>query len=115
MNDDISTMVNIYGAYEIDWMGDEIKNLSDLTRHHIVKKEHGGQDDIGNYALLTKGSHILLHYLEDNYYSEYVRLNNLFLYLNKSYKPPVGEYYEEVRSILKRVKKDIKNKKRGRK
>ena len=42
MNDDISIMMKIYNTFDIDWMGDAIGSLSDLTRHHIVKKEKVG-------------------------------------------------------------------------
>ena len=114
MNQDIELMIKIYETYEIDWMGDEIKNLSSLTRHHIIKKEDSGIDDISNYALLTKKSHILLHYLEDNYIHEYNYLNSLFLELNVSLKKPTKEYYEKVNLVMKKVKKAIKNKRRGR-
>ena len=114
MNQDLELMIKIYETYDVDWMGDEIKNLSDLTRHHIIKKEHGGENGISNYALLTKRSHSLLHYLEDNYNSEYNYLNSLFLELNRSLKKPTSEYYEKIRVVMKRVKKEIKNEKRNR-
>ena len=114
MNNDIEYMLQIYGTYEYDWLGDEIKNLSDLTRHHIVKKEDGGENGISNYALLTKKSHEFMNYLEENYYKEYLYLNKLFLDLNRSVAPPTSAYYEEVHKIVKRVRKDMKNKNRGR-
>ena len=114
MNEDIIKMLDIYKTYEFDWMGQKIESLSDLTRHHIVKKQYDGMDDINNYALLTTYSHHLIHYLEDNYYKEYVELNKLFKELNLSLEPPTTEYYEKVRRILKRVKKDMKNKNRKR-
>ena len=112
MNDDIKLMIQIYKTYDVDWLGCEIKSESDLTRHHIVKKENGGENGISNYALLTKSSHIFLHYLEDNYYYAYNELNSLFLELNMSVSAPTKEYYEKVRSIVKKVRKSIKNKKR---
>ena len=115
MNDDISKMISIYNTYDYDWMGDKIVNISDLTRHHIVKKEYNGDNDINNYALLTSTSHHLIHYLETKYNKEYKLLNNLFLSLNRSGIPPDEEYFNEINRIIKRVKKDIKNKKRKRK
>ena len=113
MNSDIELMIKIYKTYELDWMGDEIKNIKFLTKHHIVKREQGGLNDISNYALLTDRSHHLIHYLEEHYYKEYVELNKLFKELNLSLQPPTEEYFEKVRRILKVVKKDIKNKRRG--
>jgi hypothetical protein len=112
MNEDIELMVRIYGTYKVDWMGDEIKIPSDLTRHHIVKRENGGENGISNYALLTFSSHHLIHYLEDNYFEYYERLNELFLELNRTCAPPTIEYYEEVNKIMKKVRKSIKNSKR---
>ena len=114
MNPDIELMAKIYQTYELDWMCDEIKDVNNLTKHHIVKKADGGSNDISNYALLTDNSHHLIHYLEDHYHKAYVELNGLFKELYLSLQPPTEEYYERVRGILKVVKKDIKNKKRRR-
>lgn len=115
MNEEIQEMMNIYNTFELDWMGDIIKSPSDLTRHHIIKKQHNGENNINNYALLTTSSHHLIHYLEINYNKEYNLINSLLLELNKSQKEPTDEYYSKINSILKIVKKDIKNKKRKRK
>ena len=109
---DIAFMARIYNTYERDWLGDPIYTIEQLTRHHIVKKQFGGENGISNYALLTKTSHAFIHYLEDNYNAEYKQLNNLFLELNRSCKPPSEEYYSEVKKIIKRVKKQEKNKNR---
>ena len=115
MNEDIIKMLDIYKTYEFDWMGQKIESLSDLTRHHIVKKQYDGMDDINNYALLTTYSHHLIHYLEDNYNKEYKYINNMFLKLNDSKMPPSEEYFNNILSVLKKVKKDIKNKRRKKK
>ncbi len=113
MNEDTKFMCKIYETYDVDWMGAPIKN-NNLTRHHIVKKEDGGESDVSNYALLTISSHRLLHYLEDNYHNSYVYLNNKFLELNRSLKEPTIEFFEEIKQVLKKVKKDIKNNRRSR-
>ena len=115
MNEEILQMMNIYNTFNLDWMGDEIKTPSDLTRHHIKKKQHDGENDINNYALLTTNSHHLIHYLEVNYNKEYNLINKLLLELNQSGKEPTAEYFSEMKKMLKIVKKDIKNKKRKRK
>ena len=88
MDKDIEFMMKIYGTYDVDWMGDEIKSPSSLTKHHIVKKENGGENGISNYALLTQTSHRLLHYLEEHNYKSYCMLNSMFLELNRSVNPP---------------------------
>ena len=115
MNEEILEMMNIYNTFALDWMGDIIKKPTDLTRHHITKKQYKGENSINNYALLTENSHHLIHYLEINYNKEYNLINKLLLELNKSKKEPTEEYYLQMNSILKSVKKDIKNKKRNRK
>lgn len=115
MNEEILQMMNIYNTFNLDWMGDNIKSPSDLTRHHIKKKQYNGENNINNYALLTTESHHLIHYLEINYNKEYNQINNLLLELNHSKKEPTEEYYSQIKSILKIVKKDMKNKKRKRK
>ena len=76
MNSDLEIMIKIYNTNEYDWLGDEIKNPSMLTRHHIIKKENGGENGISNYALLTKDSHIFIHYLEEHFNKEYNYLNS---------------------------------------
>ena len=115
MNDDNKEMINIYNTFDLDWMGDTITSPSDLTRHHIIKKEHNGENSINNYALLTSSSHHLIHYLEINYNKEYNLIKKLLLELNESKMPPTKKYYDEMLKIIKKVKKDIKNKKRHRK
>ena len=114
MQSDIKLMLKIFQTYELDWMGDEIKELRFLTKHHIVKKEKGGYDELSNYALLTPESHQLLHYLEDTNYKAYCRLNELFIELNSTLKPPTAEYYKNVREVIVVAKKQIKNKRRKR-
>lgn len=115
INEDIINMIKIYNTYELDWMGDKISSPSDLTRHHIVKKEKNGDDDINNYALLTTYSHHFIHYLEINYNKEYNCINSLLLELNRTKMPPTSEYYDRIMPIIKRVRKSIKNNRRKRK
>ena len=106
-------MINIYQTYDMDWMGEKIINSSHLSRQHIKKKEDGGEDDINNYALLTIESHRFLNLMEEKYPKDYNYLNNMFLELNKSSMPPSSEYFDEVHSIIKRIRKRIKNNKKS--
>ena len=78
----------------------------------LMSKKDFTQADV--YALLTPESHHLLNYLEDNYVSDFNEINELLLSLNRSVKPPTKEYYEEMNAILKRVRKKLKNERRGR-
>lgn len=109
MNSDIKLMMKIYNTYDVDWMGDKISGGNPLTRHHIVKKENGGRDDISNYALLTEQSHRLLNFMEYQYYAEYSELNRMFLELNRSLCPPTSEYFIKVSQILKHIRREIKS------
>ena len=112
MNEDIEEMINIYDTRKIDWIGDSIKTLSDLTRHHIVKKQYGGDNSVNNYALLTTSSHHFIHEIETKYNKEYIYINNLFMDLNESKNPPDKDYYDKILPVIKRIRKRIKNEKR---
>jgi hypothetical protein len=114
MNTDIELMIKIYDTKDVDWMGDEIRDIKKITKHHIVKKADDGVSYISNYALLTVRSHQLVHYIEEHYPKEYDQITALFMDLNMSLKPPTAEYYEKIRRILRVVKKDMKNKRRKR-
>ena len=113
MNYDIRLMICIYGTEEYDWLGDKIKDPSKLTKHHIVKKELGGENGVSNYALLTVKSHRLMHLLEEKDPELYEEINNKFLELNRSLKPPTVEYYKEINKLLAKNKKLTKSKRIG--
>ena len=76
-----------------------------LTFHHILEKRNGGKAIFENGALLSRSSHDYLNYLDAVYHKLYNELNGLFLELNRTYKPPTNDYYEEVNHILVKVKK----------
>ena len=101
MNYDVRMMIEIYATTEYDWLGDIITDINKLTRHHIIKKEDGGENGISNYALLTPKSHHLINMLEEQEPETFNKLNNMFLELNRSIQPPKEEYYDKIRHILK--------------
>ena len=101
MNYDVRMMIEIYGTTEFDWLGDVIHDVNKLTRHHIIKKEDGGENGISNYALLTPKSHHLMNLLEEQDPTTYNMLNDMFLELNRSIQPPKEDYYRQIRHILK--------------
>ena len=105
MNYDIRLMISIYGTEEYDWLGDKIKDVTKLTKHHIVKKELGGENGVSNYALLTVKSHKLMHLLEEKDPELFEEINAKFLELNRSLKPPTKEYYRSIDSLLRKNKK----------
>lgn len=73
-----------------------------LTFHHILEKRNGGKVIWENGALLSRSSHDYLNYLDNEYHRLYQELNDLFLELNKTYKPPTENYYNEINYVLKK-------------
>ena len=110
MNYYIRLMISIYQTIEYDWLGDKIKNTSKLTKHHIVKKEFGGENGVSNYALLTEKSHKLIHLLEEKDPQLYDKLNYMFLELNRSLKPPTRTYYRRINELLNKNKEITRSK-----
>lgn len=109
MNYDIEFMLQIYQTYEYDWLGDKINNINKLTKHHIVKKEHGGENGISNYALLTGKSHKLIHLVEEEDPDLFAEINALFLELNRSVQPPTEDYYRRMDRLVSRISKKTKS------
>ena len=110
MNYDIRLMICIYGTEEYDWLGDRVFDSEKLTKHHIIKKELGGENGISNYALLTPKSHRLMHLLEERDPELYEDINNMFLVLNRSLKAPTREYYKQINNLLNKNKKLTRSK-----
>ena len=112
MNYDIRLMLDIYKTYELDWFGEKITNPEKLTRHHIVKKEDGGENGISNYALLMPSSHQYINYLEEHDPETFNMINEMFLELNRSILPPTKDYYYQMDRIKKRKHINVNKKKR---
>lgn len=98
-------MISVYGNY--CWMNDmwipAPKEI--LTYHHILEKRNGGKVTWENGALLSSKSHQYLNYLDLDFKRIYKELNGLFIELNRTYQPPTEDYYEEVKTILRKVRK----------
>lgn len=107
MREPMITMLKIYKPLElgVDWLEYKICRPEDLTFHHIVEARNGGQRVLENGAILVRKSHDYLNYLDLRYNDYYKALNELFMELNKTMMPPTPEYYDEVRYVLKKIKK----------
>lgn len=107
MKEPLITMLRIYKPLElgVDWMDYKIYRTSDLIFHHIVEARNGGRRVLENGAILVRSSHNYLNYLDLYHHGCYEDLNYLFKELNSTMLPPTPEYYEEVRYILRKVKK----------
>lgn len=100
-------MIVIYKPEGIDWMEYKLSRNNPYTYHHIIEKRNGGRRTLDNGAILTQYAHRYLNLLDMKYHDYYSELNSLFLFLNRTNQPPTEEYYEEVRKVLKKVKRWI--------
>ena len=75
-------MIEMYKIKDYDWMGFKIDNISDLTFHHIIKAENGGDYSLENGAILTKKAHDFLHCIEGKNHLIYDEINILFKIIN---------------------------------
>lgn len=101
----LKQMIVIYEPDGIDWMEYNLSRDNPYTYHHIIEKRNGGRRTLDNGAILTQNAHRYLNYLDMKKHDYYRELNSLFLFLNRTKQPPTEEYYEEVRKVLKKVKK----------
>lgn len=98
-------MIEIYKPKGIDWMAYKLQRKNPYTFHHIIEKRNGGKRRVNNGAILTLNAHEYLNYLDCRYERIYKELNGLFWELNRTYKPPQEDYYEEVGAVLKKVRR----------
>ena len=70
-------LIKIYDTYEYDWMNYKIFN-NDITYHHVIKEENGGELSLGNGALLTTRAHEYLHFIERTNIDIYDEINEIF-------------------------------------
>ena len=75
-------MIEMYNIKDYDWMGFKIDNISDLTFHHIIKAENGGDYSLENGDILTKKAHDFLHCIEGKNHLIYDEINILFKIIN---------------------------------
>ena len=78
-------LIYLYHPRQIDWMGYELRSITDLTYHHIQKREDGGRLTLDNGALLRGDTaHEYLHIIETRDLDMYVYINNLLKTVNKN-------------------------------
>jgi hypothetical protein len=93
--------LKIYVPYSgLDWMNYRIVRKSDMTAHHIVKKEYGGKLEIGNVAPLMPVAHQYLHIIEYKDIETYIAINKIFQIVSKQMKEPTREQREIIEYLL---------------
>lgn len=94
-------MLKIYKPIsDLDWMNYKIVNKSDLTFHHIQKRENNGKATVDNGALLIRTSHEYLHLIECKDIKTYAALNKIFKFINNQKYEPTTEQREIIEYFL---------------
>lgn len=94
-------MLKIYKPYShLDWLNYKIVRKNDLTFHHIIKKENGGNKSISNGALLLPLSHQYLHLIEYKDINTYVAINKIFKIVNNQLHEPTKDQREILEYLL---------------
>lgn len=94
-------MLKIYKPISnLDWMNYKLIK-SDVTFHHIIKREDGGRRDIENGALLMPVAHQYLHLIEYKDIETYNAINRFFKYINQQKQEPTSEQREIIEYLLK--------------
>lgn len=102
-------MLKIYKPYSnMDWMNYKLVR-TDLTFHHIVKRENGGKREIENGALLIPVAHQYLHLIEYKDKETYNAINKIFYYINQQRYEPTQEQREIIEYLLQEFEKVHKN------
>ena len=94
-------MLRVYKPISnLDWMNYKITRKSDITVHHIIKKENQGKLEWGNIALLLPVSHNYLHLIECKDIDTYITLNKVFKMINNQMEEPNREQRELIEFLL---------------
>ena len=101
-------MLKIYKPISnLDWMNYKLIK-SDVTFHHIIKREDGGRRDIENGALLMPVAHQYLHLIEYKDIETYNAINRIFKYINQQKQEPTSEQREIIEYLLKQFEETHK-------
>jgi hypothetical protein len=101
-------MLKVYKPISnLDWLNYEIKR-SDLTAHHIIKREDGGKLEWDNIAILMPHSHQYLHLIEYKDIETYISLNKIFRMINNQMEEPNREQREFIEFLLSQFEKEHK-------
>ena len=102
----IKIMIDQYNVQKIDWMGYKLNKDNPYTYHHIVKKEHGGEETIENGAILTRIAHEYLNILEIRDLEKYIYVNNVLKQINEQGFGPLKRQLLAIDFILRQFEKE---------
>ncbi|MBO7712762.1 MAG: hypothetical protein J6S85_04280 [Methanobrevibacter sp.] len=93
-------MLHIYKPFsQLDWMNYKLVR-SQITFHHIEKKEEGGKRELSNGALLMPTPHQYLHLIECKDIKTYIALNKVFKIINSQLSEPNKDQREIIEYLL---------------
>lgn len=102
-------MIKVYNLDKWCFMGYKLDK--NATFHHIVKKEHGGKEEIDNGAVLNPFAHQYLHIIECKDIRTYESINKILKVINEQRDKPTKEQLEIISYLLSMFEKDhIKDK-----
>lgn len=94
-------MARAYRTRKNDWMGYDINSITQLSYHHIQKKEDGGPFSWDNGALLRRDtSHEYLHVIEYKDLDIYLYINKILKIINTQGYQPTREELMVIRDVL---------------
>lgn len=102
-------MIKIYNLDKLCFMGYTLDK--NATFHHIVKKEHGGKEDITNGAVLNPYAHEYLHIIEYKDYDIFIAINKMLEIINNQKNRPTKEQYQIISKLLSMFEKEHKGEK----
>ena len=76
--------------------------------HHLVKREHGGKEEITNGAVLNKSAHEYLHIIEYKDIDTYITINNILKLINQQKDRPTIEQYMMISKLLSAFEEEHK-------
>jgi len=99
-------MIRIYNLDKLCFMGYKLDKTASF--HHLVKREHGGKEEITNGAVLNKSAHEYLHIIEYKDIDTYITINNILKLINQQKDRPTIEQYMMISKLLSAFEEEHK-------
>ena len=106
MRDITKRMIKIYNLDKLCFMGYTLDKTASF--HHIIKREHGGKEEISNGAVLNKNAHEYLHIIEYKDYDTYIAINKILKIINNQRDKPTKEQLQIISKLLSMFEEEHK-------